>query len=414
MAMKKHFILFACALIMSAATSGRCETARTDINPALTYYQAFSARPELSTADSDFLFTNVWQGQKLPDRVGQLLGSYDSSFNLIRQASHSTAPCDWGIDWSAGPNTLLPHLPRIKNLALTARLRVLWDLQQGKQTDARDDLMATLAMARNGATDPCLISALVQIAVERIVCESVAENFGRFSPEVLQQIADGMNQTPPRGTIATSVTFEKPAFADWTINRLQQLKKENPGDDAKAIEGIRSIFNSEDGSGQTTNRWPQMVAASGGTVDGMIKLIRDMDPVYAKMSDLQTLPLAQYEAQVKILSNEVESSTNPFVHELVPAVEKCRPKEFTILAELAMVQAAVQYKLHGTSGLQTVADPLGQGPFSFQRFIYDGVDRGFELTSPYAGQGFQTALIFVETEGQPFNVDGKRAGEAMQ
>jgi hypothetical protein len=91
---------------------------------------------------------------------------------------------------------------------------------------------------------------------------------------------------------------------------------------------------------------------------------------------------------------------------------KCRPKEFAASADLAMVQAAIQYKLHGEAGLQSVANPLGHGPFGFQRFLFDGVDRGFELGADYAGVGYPEVFIFVETDGPPFLVFGKRAGQA--
>ena len=77
-----------------------------------------------------------------------------------------------------------------------------------------------------------------------------------------------------------------------------------------------------------------------------------------------------------------------------------------------MVQAAVKYKLHGEAGLQTVTNPCGQGPFAIQRFVFDGVDRGFELSASYAGLGYPEVLIFVETDGPPFLLFGKNAGKA--
>jgi hypothetical protein len=77
-----------------------------------------------------------------------------------------------------------------------------------------------------------------------------------------------------------------------------------------------------------------------------------------------------------------------------------------------MVQAAVQYKLHGQAGLESVTNPLGQRPFGLQRFIFDGVDRGFELSADYAGTGYPEVFIFVETDGPPFLVFGKNAGKA--
>jgi len=86
------------------------------------------------------------------------------------------------------------------------------------------------------------------------------------------------------------------------------------------------------------------------------------------------------------------------------AWEKCRAKEFTVLVRLAMVRAAAEYKLQGEAGLRSVLDPYTQSPFAFQRFSFEGVDRGFELKSAYAGKGTPELLIFVEKDGRPFSV----------
>jgi hypothetical protein len=410
----KSFCL-SCLVLAGAVVSVSGQPFRTDINPALLYYQAFNAAPDNSQEDRDYLFTNEWRNQKLPDRFGELVARYNNEFRLIRQAEQSTAACDWGIDFSAGPETLLTHLSRVKTAAQVARLRVMWDLQQNQQTNASEDLLAALALGRNGSKDGSLISALVQFAVERIVCMTVAENFNHFSPEALSQISDGLGGPPARGTVAESIEAEK-SFKSWFINRITELQAENPGNDAKVMEGFHQRYDAatsnSDGPKETNSTWPQLVAESGGTSDGVIKLLRDLDPWYEKMVNIESLPRTQYEEQIKEYISNVRNSTNPFVLEFFPALEKCRPKEFAALADLAMVQAAVQYKLHGQAGLNSVTNPLGQGPFGFQRFKYNGVDRGFELSADYAGTGYPEVFIFVETDGPLFLVFGKNAGKA--
>src|SRR6266403_1320483 len=58
-------------LILAGTVAGaRGEGARTNVNPALQYYLGFLEAPDLSPADRDYLFTNEWRGQKLPDRFG--------------------------------------------------------------------------------------------------------------------------------------------------------------------------------------------------------------------------------------------------------------------------------------------------------------------------------------------------------
>src|SRR5258708_7158831 len=138
-------------LILAAAATASAAPFRTDINPALQYYQAFIIAPDFSQPDRDYLFTNEWSGQKLPDRFGALVARYDNQFKLVRQAAVAGVPCDWGIDMSPGPGTLLGHLARSRAIAQAVRFRALWDLQQGRQASARDELLAVFALARNSS-----------------------------------------------------------------------------------------------------------------------------------------------------------------------------------------------------------------------------------------------------------------------
>src|SRR5208283_1248461 len=103
---------------------------------------------------------------------GKFFAGYDSQFKLVRQAAQAAVPCDWGIDFSAGPATLLPQLARAKAITQAAHLRVMWELQHDRQADARDELLATFALGRNVSRDGTLISALVQIAIEAINCNT--------------------------------------------------------------------------------------------------------------------------------------------------------------------------------------------------------------------------------------------------
>ena len=407
-------------LATGAAMGASEEPFRTDINPALRYYQALILAPDLASNDRDYLFNREWRGQKLPERFGRLAGMYDKEFSQVRQAARATVPCDWGIDMSPGPGTLLPGLARNKAIAQAARLRAMWALQQGRQADGRDDLLAALALARNTARDGVLISVLVQIAMENVVYSAVAENFYQFSPDTLKQLVDGFDAAPPRTTVAACIPAEKTFFADWLMGRVQKLQQDNPGNDAKVMAGIHELIAAFDGAGDEGPKnearpdlWEQVAKSSKGTSQGVLNLLQEEAPLYERLAAVMALPPSEFESQLKQFSADIQKSSNPFVAMTFPAVEKCRPKEFAVLTELAMVRAAIEYKLHGEAGLKSVIDPCGQGPFAFERFVLDGVDRGFELKSTYQGRDFQEVLIFVEKEGLPFNVNGKKAGQAI-
>jgi hypothetical protein len=417
------------SLIVMTGTlfAARGEPLRTNINPALLYYQAFLLAPNLSQADMDFFDTNYWQGQKLPERYGKIVAGYDDEFKLLREAAQQKVPCDWGIDLSPGPATLLPHLTRAKAVAQEAQLRAVWDLQHGNQAGARDELLAAFVMARNVSRDGTLIGALCQHAEEAIVLDTVAANFGQFSSETLQQLADGFEAAPPLGTVAATIATEKSLGPEWLANEIQELQRHNAGNDAKVMEAIHEDevargFDNYYGSkytgneeGSDTNVWQRIFVSSGGTSDGLLKLVREMEPLYPRLAAIMSLPEKEYEGQVKEFDAEIANSQNPLVSVLSPVlVERARRREFRIQAWEAMVHAAVEYKLHGEAGLKSVMDPFGNGPFDFQRFNFEGVDRGFELKSAYTGLGFPCALIFVEKEGTPFYIDGPHIGQVVK
>ena len=292
-------------LFLAGTVSGlRAEPYRTDINPALLYYQAFILGSELPQVRNhhDDPFTNQWQGQKLPARFGELIDQSDNAFKVVRRAAHATVPCDWGIDWSAGPDTLLPHLSRVKATVQMAQLRAMWDLQIGWQTGARDDLLAAYALARNGSRDNSLIAVLVQFAAETIVYSTVSANFGRFSPETLKQLVDGFDAAPARGTVANAIaTTEQLVSPVGSKPEFRNCVRNIPATTARVLDSFRGVFeDSGDGGQPDTNTWPKIVAAAGGTSDGFLKLVREMKPIYARAAAVAGLPPAKFDEQMKL------------------------------------------------------------------------------------------------------------------
>ena len=204
-------------------------------------------------------------------------------------------------------------------------------------------------------------------------------------------------------------------FLDWTRNKILELRQQYPNDDAKVMEGVRQFFgSSENPQEDSAKAWQRVIEAAGGTSEGMLKLLREREQIYEQTAPMFSVPYDEYQKQVKVFMEDLEKSGNPFLKESVPAFIKSRQREFRIQAMLAMVHAAIEYKLHGESGLKSVTDPCGKGPFAFRRFVFEGVDRGFELRSEYSVDKNIAVLIFVEKEGPPFQVDGNYPGRPIQ
>jgi hypothetical protein len=217
----------------------------------------------------------------------------------------------------------------------------------------------------------------------------------------------------PGGTVAAAVLNEKASFGDWASRRILELQRQNPGDDAKVMEGVRHFLGLEEPPPGERDLWERLTQAAGGTSNGMLKLLEERARMYERAVVLLALRYPEYERQVEAFRAEVEKTANPLSTNSVPGFLKARATEFRIQVVMAMVRAAVEYKLHGQPGLQSVADPCGKGPFAFKRFVFEGVDRGFELRSAFNAGDYPQVLIFVEKEGPPFLVDGPRAGRAL-
>jgi hypothetical protein len=87
---------FTCLILLILTVLGaRGESFRTDINPALLYYQAFLRETKpISDADWDYLGSKAGREQNLPERFGQILASYDREFKLVREGVRSATSRD--------------------------------------------------------------------------------------------------------------------------------------------------------------------------------------------------------------------------------------------------------------------------------------------------------------------------------
>jgi len=409
-------VLYVLLFVAICGTVSAGSGLRTDINPALLYWQATAELPDRS--QQDHLFTNEWRGRALDEQFNQQIATYDNAFKLLRQAARQKVPCDWGYDLTQGPELLLPGLAKAKSLAQAARLRVRWHLEHGRPDDARDDLLAAFVLGRQVSKDGILISALVQVAIENILTSDIAANWFRFSPETLQQIMDGIAAAPARGTMVQCVAAERIAFKDWHTRKIQEFQA-NSRDEAEALEKSRALLRSVMSGGESpadpASPTPEaIIQSAGGTTAGLLRQLNELDALYDEAAVLLTVPYGQFLPQIKVFNEKVANHPNLFVHVFFPVFEKCRLKEFALEAKSAMLRAALAYRLSGEAGLSQVPDPLFNEPFQFRRFEFQGVDRGFELRSKMDTRGWTESVIFIETDGPAFYVDGKPVGKPVK
>lgn len=403
-----------CSLLMG---SSRAAT-QQEINPALLYWQAFAVMPDLSPEEQKHLLETPWRTRPMDQRAGELAARFDSTFKLLRAAAASEASCDWGVDLSLGPEVLLPHLAKAKRCATVAVLRSQWAVQQGRPQDIEGDLVATFVLGRNLSRDGTIISALVQVAMERMMVGSLVQQWPELPTDMIRNVLQGFDEAPPRGTMARAMQTERVAFYGWLVRKIRDAQARHPGDDNAALQEIAKIIEGMRGEPESGKERPELakpvIQAAGGTTAGLLRYLAELEPMYRELERVMALPCADYLPAIERLEKEIRSSPNLLAQELLPAVLQVRDKEFKALAWLAMIRAAYEYRVNPAEGLQKVVDPFGTGPFSYRRFVLDGIDHGFILKSELRNPDFPEILIFAEKTGAAFYVDGPRAGQKIQ
>ncbi|MBI1840021.1 MAG: hypothetical protein HYR88_04120 [Verrucomicrobia bacterium] len=402
-------------MVLSPAGGRAADRFRTDINPALLYWQAWAEIPTLSEPDQGYLFTNEWRGHKLEQKFGDLVGRYDVSFKLLYRASKAKVPCEWGYDLTDGPEALLPGLAKAKTLAQAARLRALWRLQNGTQDTAVEDLVSAFAQGRLLSEDRILISALVQYAIENICVNTVAENYHRFSSEALERLRSGLLASAPRGSTAACIPTEKVAFHGWLLRRVEDFRRES-SDESQVLGQIRDLLTRVmDSPGATDpEKAKRILKAAGETVSGFVRYVSELGPLYDELESIMASPVGEFESRMKPFEKKVSGHPNLLVKEFFSPLANCRRKELSAEIKVAMLEAAIAQRRGGEAARQGILDPFSKKPFAYRRFMFEGVDRGFELKSDYSYAGFNGLMVFVEKDGPAFHTTGDQVGKRVE
>jgi ribosomal protein S24E len=383
---------------------------RNDINPALLYWQAFAVMPELKEPTQREL-NDQYSTAPVDEQYEALANRFDAAFKLVNRAAQLKQPCDWGIDMANGPETLLPHLAKVRAVVHAARLRARCFLAHGKENEAIQDLLSAFVLGRQTGSDGVLISTLVQYACENLIVTFVAENFNAFSPPGLQKLMAGIDASPARGTVSQSIGRGERACIAWYGRRIREIQAKHPGDEAQVMSQVRELLAATLDVKKDYTKADAFIQEAGDTSADLLTWLERTEASYDELEKVAALPYDRFGPAEKAIREKVEKSANPFSRMLFPAFDKARSREFGTMAAVEMLRAAVQYRVRGEPGLQSVRDPFGSGPFEFHRFLFENVDRGFELKSKFAGQ-YPAVLILVEKSGPPFQVAGQSAGQS--
>jgi hypothetical protein len=354
-------------------------------NAALKYWQAFAKLPTIAPPEQKKLEAEC-PTLPLDARVREIVTRSEYALQMMHYAAVQPF-CDWGIGYEEGIGTMLPHLEGAGLLSSVACLRARLRFEQGRNTEAIQDIIDAMTLSRHITLDGVNIMLLWGYSLENRVSQTLALYLPKLSADMIKDLKTRLDALPKSESLAAALRIEDKCIEVSVVRKVKEAK-----DKESLVGSLTQMLESE---GRTdVEKGRAFLQQCGGTADGVIGRAEAMRQSYGRMAKNHDLPLDQFvhewNAEVK------KQAGNPVFKELASNFPKMR--WFTARAEIrrALLSAALAVQLNGPDALKTHADPLVGGPFEYASF-----KGGFELRSRFTlGEALRSELKLDEPSAQ--------------
>lgn len=368
------------------ANTGRSTVAP---NAAVIYWQAFAAIPNLKD-DHKKTLDAATHSTTAPfnDDVKPILAQYRVALHELHRA-RAVAPCDWQLDLDAGPELLLPHLQKARELSRVALLRARTRFAAGEIEAAVSDVLDVFKLGRDCGCQPILIAFLVDVAIEKTAIDVLAAHLPLLKPEQLDQLAMSLQQLPSASTVAACIQWEERLFGDW-LERVVDGKAKtisNPNDGGKLLEMISKDAGIEialkpQADDADAKRKAELLGTL--TITDVRESLKRLRADYLELSAIAALPFGEQAPRLKKLEDGLNDSKKLKTREdaqryfstlLLPAVSMVLLREEQFFVRQGLLDQAIRVQRQGIKALQ---------PVRSQQVEHKKTATGFELHCPVA------------------------------
>ena len=377
------------ATLAVPARGGESELAE---NAALQYWKAFAILPELSDKQHEAL-RKYRKQRAIGQSLHEVIKSSDSALHELRKGA-KLKDCCWGISMEDGPHAMMPHLSKAQQLSRLACLRADWLFEQGKASDAVEDIAAVMTLGRHVTKDGVLVSLFVDYAIQRLAIETAAANLMSLDANQLQVLARELETLPPQPRFSDAVVAEKEMFVGWAIRVLSEPDGKNRliaalFGDPDLIEGL------DGGSGNPAERRGSDPAQDirKSSPEELLAAAKQLQGFYDRLAEaVVAMPPDKAKQTVERLMAQpgMEGPAREMALRLVPAIGAARRIEAVLQTRLALLEAAIAVRQHGPDVLEKddYRDPFGAGPFKHAE----------------TGNGFQLRSTLTDIQDQPVSL----------
>jgi hypothetical protein len=366
-------------------------------NAAGIYWQAFSAMPNLQdekkkTLDAATASTTA----PLTDDLQPIVAQFRVALHELHRA-RAIAPCDWQLDTEAGPELLLPHLQKARELGRIALLRARQRFAAGEIDAAVTDVLAVLKMARDCGSSPILISILVDAAIEKSAIEVLAAHLPLLKKEQLDQLAVSLRELPSTSDVSSSIRMENSLFGDWLERKFnaEAAKLSAPRADGKLLAaiveplGLESDLNPKPDDLEGKRKAELLKSLTVAEVRESLQRLRSD---YADLGKIAALPFDERAARINAFEESLSAARKAKTREdalrylsasLLPAVKNVLVREEQHLVRRQLLEQAIRVQRDGADALLTIHG---------KKVEHHKTATGFELRCP-CGTGQEVLTI---------------------
>ncbi|HEY1683719.1 MAG TPA: hypothetical protein VGG19_03065 [Tepidisphaeraceae bacterium] len=210
--------LVAAALTLSIGPAYAVETASTSEEASSLYWAAFKSFP--NDGNSTRVLRN-WDSAPLDSATEQTTQAGKISLDFLTRAAQ-LQDCDWHLDYSKGPELLLPQLNKGRALGQLAWLRARMEFHREQWIAGIDDVVNSIVLARHLSMDKTMIGLLVRFAMEANAIKTLTPELLKMDKPALAHLSERLADLPSGSTLLQTVQMEEEFSLGWLQKRAER------------------------------------------------------------------------------------------------------------------------------------------------------------------------------------------------